>query len=143
MSRGFAALLVGAALGFGCSEHIDVTSDAQRTANECSGALAVVGTTQITADEVSLLRARTNIAGRRLETKQALRDLVWQESKRQELKLPGGDKLEASRRAVIAHFSRELLEDPSAKIRWEALPSNTTLTACGKRLLSEPPGRTP
>jgi len=99
-------------------------------------ALGSLGGVTITRSEVEMLVANAGAAGGRLTVEQAFQDLLWQESERQRLGLPGGSELEKSRREVVRRYRQERRNREAINTR-AALPPATVLTPCGAELLEK------
>jgi hypothetical protein len=96
---GLIVLLAAAASG--CS-----TAPKESARESCGGLLGSVGEVKISRDEVEALVANASASGARLNRAQALKDVLWQESERQRLGLPGGGDIQSSRREVVRRWSR-------------------------------------
>jgi hypothetical protein len=84
-----------------------------------------------------MVTANAAAAGTRLTLEQAFRDVLWQESERQRLGLPGGPEVEKSRREAVIQY-RRARPTQGAIDMVAALPSGASLTPCGARLLQKP-----
>lgn len=87
--------------------------------------------------EVRALVARVGMAGGRLTEREALIDLLWQESERRRLGLAGGSDASWSRRTLVQGHQDRLRRRQAGLLRADptALPPGTRLTACGRKLL--------
>jgi hypothetical protein len=102
----------------------------------CGGKLATLHGVTITAAEVTLLIGESGAAGARLTATQALRDILWQESERQRLGLPGGDALTESRREVVKRYRRERASRVAIETQ-HGLPDGVQMTSCGNTMLAQ------
>lgn len=106
---------------------------------EDSAALARVGDEVgvIMIRDVRELVARVQTAGGAMSRRNAFLDLLWQESERQRLGLPGGERAADSRREVVFIHRDRLREGKATPLREDrsSLPGSTTLSKCGRRLL--------
>ena len=102
--------------------------------------LGTVGdpTSAVTAAEVDSLAARVRTAGGSLTKADALVDLLWQESERQRLGLPGGPAAKQSRRKVALGHQNRLRAGTTPRLRDDPkrLPPGAKLTDCGQRVMA-------
>lgn len=100
--------------------------------------LDTAGAEPVLRKEVEALRGSVAVTGTSISSGAALADLLWQESERIRLGLPGGKQLASSRRMAIFAHARGLLDGTSPQLRNkpEALPPTTRLTNCGRRFLA-------
>jgi hypothetical protein len=110
-------------------------SPKESAAERCGGFLGSVGDVKIGRDEVEAVIANASASGAHLNEAQALKDILWQESERQRLGLPGGADIQQSRREVIRRY-RGQRRTSQALDTQKALPPATELTACGTRLIA-------
>lgn len=91
----------------------------------------------VTLAEVKTLVARIRSAGGSVSEGDALIDLLWQESERQRLGLPGAADAQFSRRKVALGHHKRLSTGATKRLRdsTHSVPDGATLTACGEGLL--------
>lgn len=100
-----------------------------RSDGDC-GQYGTIGAVVLTNQDLQHVILRSG-----LPPKFALRELLWQESERQRLGLPGGDHIFASRsRTVVAYVDRLRAGGGPIDLRNE-LPQGTSLTSCGARTI--------
>lgn len=89
--------------------------------------------------DMKALIARVRVTGGSMTEHQALLDLLWQESERQRLGLPGGANAERSWRAVVLGHQDRLKSGAVKVLRLhsEELPRGAVLTQCGRQVLSQ------
>jgi hypothetical protein len=126
-----AFVLVSGLVAFACSESRPGSVEVE---TPCKGRLAAVAEVPITRAEVDVLMANTTAAGARLTAEQSLRDLLWQESERQRLGLPGGPETQRSRNEAVRRYRHARLKRAPIDTQGP-LPDGTVLTPCGAKLL--------
>jgi len=97
------------------------------------------GAESISRADVEEQRARAGTTGTWLTRRVAFADLLWQETERLRLGLPGGERAAESRRRLVTGHARRLLDHEVAPLRTkpEELPPDAQLTDCGRITLEE------
>jgi hypothetical protein len=133
-TSGLCALLFG--LAFACGKPDSSTHES------CSGqkSLAFVHDEPITSEDVQLLRVGAGVGAERPSEGMALLDLLWQESTRQQLGLPGGVDVRKSRQKVVRIYEKQGAtsgkeEEKRVQFDPERLPDGVALTECGVGVL--------